>query len=183
MANKWDDVDKILRDRKQRSKTSGTGKELVLEPEVLPAALPMRPGPAPEAPEPSNIIARFKTRQIERKLAAAQLTEYYDARMELLKHQLKEAVRARKAEATESAERFLMELNQNHLKFVAELGLSNVDKRQDIMMELNERTARRIEEIYNRDWPQMLKDQAIDELMKMSEDFADRLRHDLGGEN
>ena len=51
-----------------------------------------------------------------------------------------------------------MELNHNQLKFLAELGLKNVAKRQEILTELQERTSRRMADIAARNWPSILKD-------------------------
>jgi hypothetical protein len=137
MTNKWDEVDKRIRSRSTPNNNDRPNQ--TLEPEILPAI-----SPKGSPPEPKTIIARFRTNQIQRRLAIAQLSEYHDAKMELVKHQFKEAVRTKKAEASEFADHFLMELNHSHLKFLAELGLKNVDKRQEILIELNERTSRRM---------------------------------------
>ena len=177
-SSKWDDLDKRMRGRREAEDKSQSSDALV--PDVLPVSAPAVTPPSAELPEPTTIVARFRMNQINRKLAVAQLTEYYDARMELVRHQLKEAVRAGKAESTEAADRYLMELNRNHLSFLAELGLKNVDKRQEILIELNERTARRLDDIRTRDWPAFLKDQAVDEITLMNKDFAERLRQELG---
>ncbi|MGH7985983.1 MAG: hypothetical protein ACREQX_06825 [Candidatus Binataceae bacterium] len=98
-------------------------------------------------PQPRTVIERYRARQLERKIAAEQLEAYHLAWLDQVKHQLKEAVRTRTAEATQAAEQFLYELNQKHLGFMAELGLKNVDTRQKILMELSEQTARRLEEV------------------------------------
>jgi hypothetical protein len=174
--DKWDNVDKRVRAQKESANGSHPmlprGAGLVA---VAPAA-----APTPQVAEPTTIVARVKANMIQRKIGVAQLDELYKAQMDLIRHQLKEAVRARKAEATEAADRYLLELNRSHLNFLAELGLKNVDKRQEIVIELNERTSQRLSDIMNRDWPASLKDHAVDEILDMNKDFAERLRHELG---
>ncbi|MGH8012983.1 MAG: hypothetical protein ACREQ4_10825 [Candidatus Binataceae bacterium] len=149
------------------------------EAELVPAPLTPVP-PTIVEPQPQSIIEKFKAHQLERRLAAKQLQAYHVARLEDLKHQLKEAVRMRMAAATQAAEQFLYQLNQKHLGFMAELGLKNVDTRQKILMELSEQTARRLEEVGQREWPSRLKDEAIDQIFAMNQEFAERLRHEFG---
>jgi hypothetical protein len=177
-SGKWDDINKRIATRRGASVAERPNHALGSD--ILPALAPASSPPTPQLPEPLTIIGRFRANQINRKLAVAQLSEYYDARMDLIRHQLKEAVRAGKAQATEAGDRYLMELNRSHLGFLAELGLKNVDRRQEILIELNERTAQRLADITSRDWPDFLKDQAVDEITLMNQDFAQRLRHELG---
>ncbi len=178
MAGKWDEVDRIIRDRGNSDNSQASNQ--VIMPEILPPVAAETTMPTPITPEPGNIIDRYRARQIDRKVARAHWEQYYNARLELVGHELKEAVRAKSAEMTAKVERVLMQLNDSHLQFLAELGLKNVGQRQSILIKLQEQTSRQIQDVMERDWPQQLKDQTIDQLLGMSKAFADRLNCELG---
>lgn len=180
MAGKWDEVDRRIRSNTADNSLPPT--EALVPELVPPTSLTDVSTLSASTPEPGNIVDRYRARQIDRRVARAYWEQYYDAKLELVRHELKEAVRAKSAEMTAKVERVLMQLNDAHLQFLAELGLKNIAQRQKILIQLQEQTSRQMQEVLNRDWPQALKNQTIDQLLAMSKSFAEKLHRELGVE-
>jgi hypothetical protein len=137
---------------------------------------------APQAPlqKPQGTIAQFKANQIGKKAAIKHTEAWYKGQLEVAEHAIGEAVRVRKAEATKVAERLLLEINEEHFRYLTSLGLRNEDARHKAMLELGEQTSRTLKEIEGRDWPPQLIEQAIHGVMERQARFFQKLMEDLG---
>jgi len=130
--------------------------------------------------KPEAAIAKFKANQIEKRAALRNIEIWYKGQIEAAEHAVKEAVRVRKAEATNVAERMLMEINEEHFRYLTSLGLRNEATRKKAMLELGDQTSMALKEIEGRDWPPQLIEQAMHAVMERQMKFFQKLMEDLG---
>jgi hypothetical protein len=132
--------------------------------------------------KPDSAIAKFKANQIEKKAALRNVEVWYKGQIEAAEHAVKEAVRVRKAEATKVAERLLMDINEEHFRYLTSLGLRSEATRRRAMLELGDQTSQTLNEIESRDWPPQLIEQAMHGVMGRQTRFFQKLMEDLGEE-
>jgi hypothetical protein len=176
-SGRWDKITKIISQSGARGSTPPKRQSL----EVLHHQHRLEV-PHSSVQKPDAAIARFKANQIERKAALQNVAVWYQGQIEAAEHAVKEAVRVRKAEATKVAERLLMEINEEHFRYLMSLGLRNEATRQKAMLELGDQTSLALKEIEGRDWPPQLMEQAMHALMERQTRFFQKLMEDLGEE-
>ena len=156
---------------------SGPGRNL---PEVIPT------GPEVLAPAPSQtvggVLQRLKEGKIVRKAAVQELEVITTARLDVLTHQLQEAAKVKKTEATVTTDRFLKELDLQFQEVVQALGIRNEAIRRDTLKKLNDETARDLKEIMNKDWPDFMKTETIDAINCRWRQFLMNLMKDVSGD-
>jgi hypothetical protein len=175
VPNKWENISTIV------SKTSSTSQL----PSRAKSHEMLRRHQSGEVPhsspaKPDGIIAKFKASKIEKKAALQHVENWYKGRIEATEHAVKEAVRVHKAEATKIAERLLLEINEEHFRYLASLGLRNEAARHKAMLELGDEASRTLREIEGRDWPPQLIEQAMHGVMERQRRFFEKLMEDLG---
>jgi hypothetical protein len=138
--------------------------------------------PQSKIPRPDGTIAQFKHNKLQRKMALQHVEAWYEGQLESARFAVAEAVRVRKAEASKVAERLLMAIDADHLKYLASLGLRNEAVRQDALLELGDQTSRALSQIAGRDWPQKLVEETIAGVIERHRKFFQRLMQDLGSE-
>lgn len=170
----WGPVDKIVQRR--------TANEMLpLQPDGL-----QKPGTGIQKPDssatvqPDGVIASFKANSITRKAALNYLSVYYEKQLEAARHHLTEVVRVRKAESTAVAEQLLASINSQQMQFLVEVGLRNEDVRSRAMVQLNDMISRTLREIQEADWPEALRQQAINGILDRQKKVFERLMTDLG---
>lgn len=169
----WSDVSRAI----QRTEV-GTLPLANTQPSQHSVAALTPDGKAPD--DPSGVIAQYKARKLQREFVLKHLKGWYDARLEVTQHQLVEAVRVKKAEASLVGEQLLARLNEQHLAFMMDLGLGNLDTRQKTLKKLGDQTAAALREISNRDWPPEIIQDQITQVMSWYKEFAAKLRQELG---
>ena len=156
---------------------SAPGRNL---PEVSPT------GPEVLAPAPSQtvggVLQRFKEGKILRNTAIQELEKITTARLDVLTHQLQEAAKVKKTEATVTADRFLKELDLQFQEVVQELGIRNEAIRRETLKKLSDETARDLQEIMNKDWPDFMKNEIIDAIKSRWRQFLGNLMKDVSGD-
>jgi hypothetical protein len=129
---------------------------------------------------PEGIIARFKMNQVAKKAAISHLESWYGAQLDVVRHQLSEVARAKKAETTLLADQFLSSINAQHLSFLADLGLKNEGARSAALIKLADQTAATLKEIATRDWPESIREQTINGVIERNQRFFSKLVNELG---
>lgn len=129
---------------------------------------------------PDGVIMEFKKGRVRKKHALEALRAWHQGQLTIAENQIKEAVKVHTAKARSKAEKYLAEIDQEYLRFLGELGLQNVNERQNMVIRLNEQTSKNLKQIMESDWPQPMKDKAIDRIREMHESFAEKLQRELG---
>lgn len=170
-------IDDLKKTDWSRVDRSGSGRNL---PEVIPT------DPEALAPAPSQtvggVLQRLKEGKIVRQAALQELEVITTARLNVLTHQLQEAAKVKKTEATVTADRFLKELDLQFQEVVQALGIRNEAIRRETMKKLNDETARDLEEIINKDWPDFMKNETIDAINRRWHQFLGNLMKDVSGD-
>src|SRR5208282_2251621 len=131
---------------------------------------------------PDGVISQFKAKKIQKKVALKHIEAWYDGQLEAARHAVAEAVTVRKAEASRIAERLLMAIDAEHLKYLTSLGLRNEAVRGEALKELGDQTSRLLSEVHAKDWPPQLVEETLDGIIERHRKFKDRIMEDLGTE-
>ena len=124
---------------------------------------------------PKGLIMQVRAGAIQRSAAVDALKIWHRGQLAVAEVQVNEAVRIHTKKARVDAERFLARIDNDYLEYLGELGLRNVGRRQEMLVRLGDQTSKTLAEIQDADWPPTMKDQAVKKVMKMHEDFADKL--------
>ena len=124
---------------------------------------------------PGGIIMELKQGNIQRKAALEAMKMWHQGQLEVAEVQIAQAVRVHTTKARVEAEQFLARIDTEYLDYLGELGLRNVGKRQEMLVRLADQTTATLKEVQEADWPPTMKDQAVSKVMKMHEDFSDKL--------
>jgi len=82
------------------------------------------PAPIPgETAPPVGLIAKIRSGGIKRNAALATLKEWHEGQLEVARHQIAEAVKVKKAEATGIAEQILSRIDDDRIAYLRTLGL------------------------------------------------------------
>ncbi len=131
---------------------------------------------------PDGVIAQFKANKIQKKVALKHIETWYDGQLEAARHAVAEAVRVRKAEASSVAERLLMAIDTDHLRYLTSLGLRNEAVRGEALKDLGDQTHRLMSEIEAKNWPPQLVEETLHGILERHRKFFDRIMQDLGTE-
>jgi len=169
---KWDKVAEIV-DRASGGPTPSKAKavEMLRQHQHLQVS---------SLPKPEGAITQYKASKIGKKPALQHVEAWYKGQIEAVEHAVGEAVRVRKAEATKIAERLLLEINEEHFRYLTSLGIRNEKARHNAMLELGDQTSKMLREIEGRDWPPQLIEQAMRGVMERQRRFFEKLMEDLG---
>lgn len=169
-------VQKIKRESQPLATTGGMNPRVAIPPTIQGAE------GAPEAvANPRGILAKIKTGALSRQAGLAQSKAWYEGQLEVMQHRMTEAVRVRKAETTTIAEQMLASINAQHLTFLTELGLKNEGDRSAALAKLTDQTSASLSEAQQKDWPDALREQFMDGVLKRHRAFFDKLVQELGG--
>jgi hypothetical protein len=176
ISGKWDRVSSVI---DKSHKSSGPAKSKSLEQLHQQQHIQV---PHSNVQKPEGAIAQYKANQLGKKVALQQIAIWYRGQIEATEHAVNQVVRVRKAEATKIAERLLLEINEEHFRYLTSLGLRNETTRHKAMLELGDQTAQMLKEIDGRDWPPQLIEQAMHGVMERQNKFFQKLMEDLGEE-
>jgi hypothetical protein len=175
----WTQVSRALQ-RRHSDTTMPLNPERPLEvPQKLGRALESG-GNSSAVEKPDGFIANYKANKIEREAAIDHLKVWYQSQLEVAKHQLHEVVRVRKAQASIQAEQFLRSLDQQHLEYLADLGLRNMTTRQRMLLELGDQTSSILAEVVDRDWPPEMMEQTVMSIIELRQRHFDKIMQELG---
>lgn len=141
--------------------------------------------PTVDAPDPNaatGIIAQFRRNQLSRKATIAALKEHYDTQLDTLKYSLAKASQVQKARADVLAEEYLQQLDARQLEVLSELGLRNKETRERALVELTEMTVAKLREVQDKDWPDEIRRDTIEELLGLRKRAVAEMMRELGGE-
>lgn len=139
----------------------------------------------PQSPTPESmqgVITRLRANGIQRKAALEAMKAATSARLEVFNHQLQEAVKTKKAEATMLTDQVLADLDGQYQAFLSEIGVRNEAVRNDTLKKLGDETARSLKEIQGKDWPDFMITETIKVITDRYNKFLDRLRGELTDE-
>ena len=117
--------------------------------------------------DPDTIIAKWKMKGVERKAAVEQLKSWYGSHLEVVKHQLEQAVEVKKKEADIDAQQYLAYINTRHLAYLETLGFTHVEQRQKALIKLGNQTSQMMNEAMISDWPDTIKNKTFDGIMDL----------------
>jgi len=165
--------------RDQVARTVGQG-DLVLS----SGGMPSTPNVGlPDSGAGRSILTKWRENKLGRKATLQALDAHYGSQLEALKYNLTKAVQVQKARADVIAEEYLKELDARQLEMLAELGLRNKDTREKALMKLTDTTSARIKEVQEKDWPEPLIKDVIDELFKLRKRVVSEIMKELGGDH
>lgn len=179
MVDLWNTEDAMTDDSK---KTDWSRVDRTVSSRDLPAVVPVA-GEAltPSAPEAvGGVVQRFKEGKIKREATIQKLQAMAAAQFDVLSHQLREASKVKKAEATVTAERFLKEIDLQFQEVAQQLGVRNEAIRRETLKTLSDETARDLQEIQNKDWPDFMVDTTVEAIKTRWNKFVADLMKDLG---
>ena len=127
----------------------------------------------------TGIVQRLKERRIKRHAAVKALETATSAQLEVIAHQVQEAARVKKAEATVLADQLLKDLDLQFQQVLSELGVRNEAIRRATLTKLNDETARDLREFANKDWPDFMRQASIEMVTKRWQRFISRLGQDI----
>ncbi|HEV7473685.1 MAG TPA: hypothetical protein VGN90_06540 [Pyrinomonadaceae bacterium] len=172
-----DEAPSTVRDQVARSVDQG---ELVPTKESgLPAAPAIG---VPDTGAGRGIMTKWKENKLGRKATLQALEVHYNSQLDALTHSLTKAVQVQKARADVIAEEYLKELDARQLEMLAELGLRNKDTRERALLKLTDTTAARVKEVQEKDWPQQLIADTMQELFKLRKRVVAEMMKELGGD-
>ena len=179
-------------DQEPPRKTDWTAVNQIVQRRAASEALPLQPSgihepevglqrPTPGSTvKPEGVIANLKANAITRKAAVDYLRMYYEQQLEASRHHLTEVVRVRKAESTAVAEQMLASINSQQMQFLVDVGLRNEEVRGRALMQLNDQVSATLRQVMSADWPDPLREQAINGIYDRQRKFFERLMTDLG---
>ena len=125
--------------------------------------------------QPEGIIAQYKQKKIERGVSIRLIEAWYETQLEVTKHQLTRAAEVKKKETDFHAERFLAEINRQHLNFLKELEFKNLGERYEALEKLMDKTAKMLAGISTKDWPKSLLDKTIEGVIELNKRFFEKI--------
>lgn len=146
------------------------------------------PAPAVQVEMPSadgarGVLARYKANKLKRSAALEALEKTYAGQLDVLEHRIIEATRVKKAETHVQAEEYLKELDAQNLEVLAEIGLRNRETRERALIELTERTSATIAEVQEKNWPQALIEDTIEQLFALRRRLIREIMEELGAQS
>lgn len=177
----WDAVDAISR----ANDVPGPVERLPASSDAHPVADVAVPSARQLDSMPDALVAGgFRTRiaagALSRKAALQELHATYEARLEYLNKKLDTAVQVGKAQLEVQANEYLRELEAKHLEALAEIGIRNEDARARALIKLNDHTVERIREVQNRDWPDVMIQDTIKQILSRQSQTARKIMAELG---
>jgi hypothetical protein len=170
----WSDVNNAVR-RREHSEALPIGPA-----GLTPSTSGLQKPDGSGAVQPEGVIANFKANAITKKAAVTYLKMYYEQQLDASRHHLQELVRVRKAESTAVAEQMLASINSQQMRFLVDVGLKNEAVRNDALVQLNNQTSATLRQIVTADWPETLRQQAIEGIIERNGKFFGKLMTDLG---
>lgn len=153
---------------------------------TLPELVPTGPGAVAvrqAAAETTGIVQQLKEGKIRRRAAVEALQKTAEVQLDVLSHQLQEAARVKKTEATVLAEQLLKGLDLQFQQVLSELGLRNEAIRAATLKKLNDQTAKELKEFTNKDWPDFMREASIKLVTERWQKFIHRLSQDVEEES
>jgi hypothetical protein len=120
--------------------------------------------------------------KVKKKAIVKALELKYNAEIDTLEHRLTNLVRVRKVQAEVVAEGYLKQLDAAKLEVLTQLGMRNVNTRQNAMVELTNATVAKIKEVESSEWPESLKNERIHDMLVLLKGFNRKLMEELGEE-
>jgi len=120
--------------------------------------------------------------RMTRKLALARLAELHMGQMEVLKKKVKEGVRIQVTQVENRARDIMEEMDREYLNGMVLLEIQNAGERIDALSKLNDIICAKIAEIRGKNWPQEMKDEAVDQAFALKARVATRIMKELGSE-
>jgi hypothetical protein len=127
---------------------------------------------------PNGLISRVQSEQIKNKAGLEFDRKWYEAQLEVSKHQLKRAVELKIKETDADIERLLTDISRRHLQYLTEMGLRNSEQREEALEQLSDQTAARIKRLQGKDWPESLIEQTINGVIELHQRFFDKILAD-----
>lgn len=137
----------------------------------------------PAAVDQLGILGLWKGKKLGRKAAMRSLDLHYSSQLDELTHRLVQSTRVKKVRADVLAEEFLKELDSKHLAVLTEFGLRNNETRARALIELTEKTASKLREIQEKDWPDALIAETITQLLGLRMRVVAEIMKELGGDH
>lgn len=129
-----------------------------------------------------GILMKFRERKISRKAALRALEASYNSQLDALNHSLVKAVQIQKTRADVVADEYLRELDARAMAVMHELGLRNIETRAQTLLKLTDQTVARVKEVQEKDWPQPMIQETVNELFKLRKRFIAEMMKEAGGD-
>ena len=157
--DKWDLVEGVIAGKENPQNT--IAKSLTIDENMSESA--------------EGLIEKFKSNRIKRKAAVNSLKLLYDAHLDIAKQQVTKAVEIKSAEIEKEAERYLQEINRQHLDSLRQIGFANVESRNDGLIQLSRMTSKKLKIVMEEDFPPIIRDQTIEAIMELQKRHLEKL--------
>ena len=180
MAKEKSDWSKFESMRDPAGENSGRSQEVVEPNTLIQPAKGVGAGLPIQCEDPQSLLAKYQKGRLSRKASLEAMQATYDSRIEVLNHQLMKAVVVEKAKADVLAEKYLKELDSQHLVILSEMGLRNKETREDALMRLTQSTVNRIRELQQMDWPESMIKETFDQILELKKRAVGEIMSELG---
>src|SRR5262245_61711215 len=162
---------------KQVSSPLTRGEIELDDPTAVPESIALS---VPETESSRGILHQWKLSKIDKKTALEAVQARYDAQLDTLRYQLRQAVNVSNARADRIADEFLKKLDAEHMEVLTSLGLRNASSRADALIKAREIIAIKLSEIQSKNWPQALVDRTIDDILELERRVCAEMMRELG---
>ncbi len=128
---------------------------------------------------PESALEKWRTNRIKRKAAIKIANTYFDEKRKVAEQQIKQAAHLKNEETIVEANRYLKELDQRQIKYLTEFGMKNVEMRSEAMIRLQEQRAKLIRTVNEKDIDDQMKNQVIEGITKLHNEFFKKLSKEL----
>lgn len=133
--------------------------------------------------QPLDFIGKLKANAKNRKAVMEALDAHYASQLDGLQAQLAAGLRVQKTKVDLQAEEYLKTLDAKHLEMLGQLGVRNAATRWQAIMELNDLAVTKIKEVQERQWPELLIDETINQILSLRKRVAAEVMKELGAED
>ena len=135
----------------------------------------------PKADAVQGLVQQMKAGAVQRRAALDQMKALTKSQLEVFTHQLQNAARVKKVESTVLTEQFLQKLDHDYNEILSQLRLRNEAFRRDTLKKLGDETAKDLEEIATKDWPDWMIKKSLEMVETRYNKFLDKLFEDANG--
>ena len=177
MANEksdWSKIDSILGYKQSSPDEVHQPKEISLSGDSVPLDHSIK------QQDPVGILAKLQQGRLTRKASLSAMKARYDSQIEVLCHQLTQAVVVEKAKVDVLADQYLKEIDSQHLAVLSELGLRNKETRERALLKLTQSTVDRLKEVQEMDWPEAIIHETIGQILQLKTRAVGEIMSELG---
>ena len=137
----------------------------------------------PDSSGSQGILVKWRAKQLSRKAALEALEIQYNSQLDVLKDRLAQTGKVEKTRVAVRAEEYIKILDAKHLEVLSQLGMRNAATRWKAVEDLTDMAVAKINEVQEKNWPDSLINETIDEILALRKRVATEIMKELGIEH